>query len=97
MTFEVLERARQDGARSERERVAAIIRSPAADGRYKQALALALHTDMTADSAIALLMTKPLDTPVDGASPDTATVFTPPKTRDKAAEDAWARAVRRMN
>lgn len=97
MKLPELEQAKKDGACSERERVAAIIRSPAADGRYRQALALALHTDMTADAAIALLMTKPLDTPVDGAAPDTATVFTPPKTGDKAAEDAWARAIKRMN
>lgn len=97
MKIEGLEQAKQDGARSERDRVAAIIRSPAADGRYQQAVNLALHTDMTADAAIALLMTKPLDTPAAGAAREPATVFTPPKTRDKAAEEAWARAMKRMN
>lgn len=57
----LLEKERREAALSYRRRVAAIVLAPAAHGRQKQALALALDTDLEADHAISLLVRMPLD------------------------------------
>lgn len=57
----LLVEARREAALGYRRRVAAIVLAPAAQGRQKQALALALDTDLEADHAISLLVRMPLD------------------------------------
>ena len=51
--------ARAEGAATERARIAAILRSEAADGREAQAIAFALDTDIAADAAIKVLASAP--------------------------------------
>ena len=51
--------ARAEGAAAERARIAAIIRSDAADGRTAQAIAMALDTDIAAEAAAKVLSVTP--------------------------------------
>ena len=51
--------ARAEGAAAERSRIAAIIRSDAADGRTAQAIAMALDTDIAAEAAAKVLSVTP--------------------------------------
>ena len=53
--------ANKAGADAERARMNAIVRSEAAKGREKQALAMALDTDMTAEQATAVLAVSPVE------------------------------------
>lgn len=55
----VVAAARLEGAKGERERIAAILNSEAAQGRGEQAAALALETDLTAEQAIKVLGASP--------------------------------------
>jgi len=53
--------ANKAGATAERARMNAIVRSEAAKGREKQALTMALDTDMTAEQATAVLAVSPVE------------------------------------
>ncbi len=57
----LLVEARREAALNYRRRVADIVLSPAAQGREKQAMTLALDTDLEAEQAISLLARMPLD------------------------------------
>ncbi|MEN9925768.1 MAG: hypothetical protein RL268_1894 [Pseudomonadota bacterium] len=81
-----LTEARAEGAVQFRQRCAAIMRSSAARGRFKQAQTLALDTDVTAADAIKVLSSAPLDAE-SSAAPGMAI-------SDAAAAQAWAKAVR---
>ena len=56
-----------EGRKAERQRVAAILRSAEAEGRFAQALTLATETDLTAEAARQLLAASPREQ--DGVAP----------------------------
>lgn len=56
---DAVSKARAEGATAERERITAILRSPAAKGREELALNLALTDGMTAEAAIGVLGHQP--------------------------------------
>lgn len=60
--------ARAEGATAERERIAAILNSPAAEGRQRYAVKLALNPALTAEAATELLEDLPEDKPVAAAA-----------------------------
>lgn len=80
--------ARAEGAVEFRRRCAAIMRSAAAQGRFKQARTIALDTDMTPDEAITVLSTAPLDADI-GDAPGLGIT-------DAMAADAWSRAIKNV-
>ena len=74
----------EEGATEFRERCMEILTSPPAEGRFIQAKALALDTDIPAERAIALLAAAPLDRDMN-ASPGMGLA-------DAHAAAAWAAA-----
>lgn len=89
--------ARAQGQRDFRERCAAILKSPAARGRYRQAVTLVFDTDMTAEAAVKMLADRPLD-PADPINPVPAPggVFGDKASATDVADAAWARTLGRL-
>ncbi|MCT8999219.1 hypothetical protein [Chelativorans intermedius] len=79
-------KARAESAKAERERIAAILRSPEANGRMATAMALALDGDTPADAAIAALKAAPKSSALDAWSQQPAPAEPPavagPRTLD---------------
>lgn len=64
--------ARAEGAAAERARIASIVRDEAAEGREKQAMALALDTDLEAAQAVKVLGVAPKEVAARSATPSIA-------------------------
>lgn len=64
---EAVAKARAEGASAERARIGAIIQGEAADGRMKQAMTLALKTDLNAEQAAEVLNASPKEGPAAAA------------------------------
>lgn len=81
--------ARAEGATAERERIAAILNSPAAEGRQKYAVKLALNPALTAEAATEILEDLPEDKP--GAVAAAAAEEQPVKAERNHFEEAMAK------
>lgn len=103
-----LDAARADGmkagAAAERERIATIMRSEAAEGRAEQAAAFAFDTDMEADAAIKVLSVAPKANAVPSiasraaAEAEIGSDGSDPAPQPGAAADAaWKKALARLN
>ncbi len=102
---EAVAKARAEGAAAERARIGSIIQGEAADGRMKQAMTLALKTDLNAEQAAEVLNASPKEGPAAtapsiaeraAAEREFGSVPPEPAARQKSTS-LWAGAVKSAN
>lgn len=97
--------ARAEGAAAERARIGCIVRDEAAEGREKQAMTLALDTDLAADQAVKVLGVSPKETAARSVVPPISERAAaerefgslPPEAAGSKSASIWSSAVKAAN